>query len=121
MKLDKKSVFDKATLVTLYDNKIYAGDAFYELSALKLPEDLDNGHVPGIIIYFNTGLDGVWRTFWVEDDDVYPFYRLDDSYGILMDFEYEEFKDQMKPEDREEIDRCFEYLNKTIIEGGLVG
>lgn len=114
MKLNNDSIFNKATIVILIDDKLYYKNANCYLFDTSLFES----DVPGLLIY--SGIEYSGRcAFWIEDDDVFPIVKCNDKYLLI---EYDNQYEYLKSHDeltKEQI-RLIEEGLDVLITGGLI-
>ena len=114
MKLNNDSIFDKAVVVTLIDDKLYYGNAsMYMLDAVMFESD-----EPGILIYNGVEFNGRCA-FWVEDDDVFPIVSCNGFYLVIEDdnqYEYLKSRDVLTNDQIKSIEEGLDVL----ITGGLI-
>lgn len=122
MKLREKSIFDVATIVTIYNGTVYYEDAMRILSCNKWPEYLEeNSEGIGIAISKNPGFNGCIR-FWIENDNAYPIIKLEDVYLIEPDYVFEDLKSKgiIGNDYIELISKGFDIINRFYQDGGIV-
>lgn len=117
MKLNNDSIFDKATIVILIDDKLY-----YENAASHMFNvNLFDSRVPGVLIYNGVEFSGRCA-FWVEDDDAFPIVRYNDTYLLIEhddEYEYLKMQNVLNEEQIRLIEEGFEVLNDAVIIRGL--
>ena len=118
MKLNDNSIFDKAVVVTLIDDKLYYENA----TTYMFDADLFNSYVPGVLIY--KGIDFSGRcAFWVEDDDAFPIVKYNDTYLVIEhddEYEYLKMQNALSVEQIKLIDEGFNVLNRVVTTGGWI-
>lgn len=123
MKLDRNSVFDKASIVIISNNKLYHNEAAYALSCNTWPDYLktDDLNDWGALIY-HSGTMNINGTiaFWVEDDEATPILKINGYYLIEPDYVYDDLRSRncISSEQDRLIKEGFNFLNQVIIEGG---
>ena len=123
MKLDKNSVFKKATILIIRNNKIYFNEATEALSCREWPSSLENDELEswGTLI-FHSGVTSINGTiaFWVEDDEVIPILKINETYWIEPDYVYDDLRSRnvITNEQNRLIKEGFDFLNEVVVEGG---
>ena len=123
MKLDKNSVFKKATIIVIKDNELYFNEASDALSCKKWPSSLETDDLEswGVLI-FHSGVININGTiaFWIEDDEAMPILKINKMYWIEPDYVYDDLISigVITSEQNRLIREGFDFLNKVVIEGG---
>ena len=113
MKLNKRVIFDKATIVFVDDNDLYYENAY---------RCCFNFHNYGIMIESGVGIDGT-VAFWVEGDDYYPIIRdvTGELETIWDEFELDEYVNVgiVSEEELDRMVRLRDLLNERYLEDGV--
>lgn len=120
MNLIRKSMFDKATIVIVKDNNILCLPAYQMLNCEKWPECLEDEDLPVLYRSDSYNINGK-IVFWVEGYNAIPIIKRNDYCLVEEDFVYKALIES-KSLDEEQIrliDAGIDFLNTTIIEGGL--
>ena len=125
MKLDKNSVFNRASIVIIHNNKLYYNEASYLLSCNEWPDCLETDDLNdwGVLVYNSEDIDiNGTIAFWVEDDEATPILKVEDMYYIEPDYVYDDFKTVgvITAEQSRLIKEGFDFLNIVVIEGGKI-
>ena len=120
MKLDRNSVFEKASIVIIHDNEIYYNEAHNTWPSSIETDDLYSW---GTLIYRSeaTNINGT-IAFWVEDDEVTPILKINNEYWIESDYVYDDLRSRnvITSEQDRLIKEGFDFLNEVVIEGGKI-